>query len=59
MCQHIENYNPVCTLGSVEKAFQDPDGNYDYCINCAAETKFGQTEQVDTKFWVKFLNIFT
>ncbi|XP_020601655.1 sterol-4-alpha-carboxylate 3-dehydrogenase, decarboxylating-like [Orbicella faveolata] len=34
--------NPV----SVEKAFLDADGDFDVCINCAAETRYGQSEEV-------------
>lgn len=34
--------NPV----SVEKAFLDSDGGFDVCINCAAETRYGQSEKV-------------
>lgn len=32
--------------GSVEKAFLDTEGEFDICINCAAQTKYGQSEQV-------------
>lgn len=32
--------------GSVEKAFLDAEGDFDICINCAAETRYGQSEQV-------------
>ena len=31
---------------SVENAFTDPAGEFDYVINLAAETKYGQTEPV-------------
>lgn len=31
---------------SVEKAFLDSEGDFDICINCAAETRYGQSEQV-------------
>jgi len=31
---------------SVEKAFLDADGDFDVCINCAAETRYGQSEEV-------------
>lgn len=34
--------------GSVEKAFLDPEGDFDICINCAAETRYGQSEQVSS-----------
>ena len=30
----------------MEKAFLDADGDFDVCINCAAETRYGQSEQV-------------
>lgn len=32
---------------SVEKAFLDADGDFDVCINCAAETRYGQSEEVN------------
>lgn len=38
-----------CNLASkagVEKAFQLDDGKFSYVFNCAAETKYGQTEEV-------------
>ena len=31
---------------SVENAFTDPAGEFDYVINLAAETKYGQTKPV-------------
>ncbi|CAG2202379.1 unnamed protein product [Mytilus edulis] len=40
--KHSNLINPK----SVENAFADPDGEYDYVINLAAETKYGQTEPV-------------
>ena len=30
----------------MEKAFLDSEGDFDICINCAAETRYGQSEQV-------------
>lgn len=36
----------VAFIASVEKAFLDPEGDYDYCVNCAAETKYGQSDEV-------------
>lgn len=32
--------------GSVEEAFLDAEGDFDLCINCAAETRYGQSEKV-------------
>jgi len=32
---------------SVERAFLDADGDFDVCINCAAETRYGQSEEVN------------
>ena len=38
---------------SVEKAFLDADGDFDVCINCAAETRYGQSEEVNNaKFFI-------
>eukprot|EP01136_Pigoraptor_vietnamica_P033979 Opistho-1_new@97437 len=31
---------------SIEKSFTDEGGEFDYVFNCAAETKYGQTEQI-------------
>lgn len=31
---------------SVESAFRDSGGDFDICINCAAETRYGQSEEV-------------
>lgn len=31
---------------SAEKAFADPEGNYDIVVNLAAETKYGQSDEV-------------
>lgn len=31
---------------SCQNAFNDPDGNYDYVVNLAGETKYGQTDPV-------------
>ena len=31
----------------MEKAFLDSDGDFDVCINCAAETRYGQSEEVN------------
>lgn len=31
---------------SAQKAFEDSDGPFDFCINFAAETKYGQSEEV-------------
>lgn len=31
----------------MEKAFLDAEGDFDVCINCAAETRYGQSEQVN------------
>lgn len=44
-CVEFKSANLV-NLASVEKAFLDPEGDYDYCINCAAETKYGQSDEV-------------
>ena len=30
----------------VESAFRDSGGDFDICINCAAETRYGQSEEV-------------
>ncbi|XP_064595952.1 dTDP-glucose 4,6-dehydratase-like [Liolophura sinensis] len=40
--KHSNLINPV----SVENAFTDPEGEFDYVINLAAETKYGQTDAV-------------
>ncbi|KAL5019592.1 hypothetical protein ScPMuIL_002484 [Solemya velum] len=40
--KHSNLINPV----SVDSAFTDPDGEFDYVINLAAETKYGQTDPV-------------
>ena len=32
---------------SVEKAFLDAERDFDVCINCAAETRYGQSEEVN------------
>lgn len=37
---------PDFCIVSVEKAFLDSEGDFDICINCAAETRYGQSEQV-------------
>lgn len=31
---------------SIESAFRDAEGDFDICINCAAETRYGQSEEV-------------
>ena len=36
----------ICMSASVQNAFTDPDGEYDYVINLAAETKYGQSDPV-------------
>lgn len=33
-------------LANVQKSFEDPDGDYNYVINLAAETKYSQSEAV-------------
>lgn len=33
-------------IASAEKAFSDPEGAYDFVINLAAETKYGQSDEV-------------
>jgi hypothetical protein len=33
-------------LASVVSAYNDPEGEYDFVINLAAETKYGQTDAV-------------
>ena len=33
-------------IASAEKAFNDPEGAYDIVINLAAETKYGQSDEV-------------
>lgn len=37
---------------SVEKAFLDAEGDFDVCINCAAETRYGQSEEVSNAKFV-------
>ncbi|RUS73109.1 hypothetical protein EGW08_019131, partial [Elysia chlorotica] len=53
--KHSESFaNPIVEfkhsnlihISSVEKAFCDEDGQFDFVINFAAETKYGQTEPV-------------
>ena len=40
-------YPVSCELiASAEKAFTDPEGAYDFVINLAAETKYGQSDEV-------------
>lgn len=42
----------LCSV-SVEKAFLDAEGDFDVCINCAAETRYGQSEEVNNaKFFI-------
>lgn len=42
----------LCSV-SVEKAFLDAEGDFDVCINCAAETRYGQSEEVsNAKFFI-------
>lgn len=36
----------LINAGSVEKAFLDAEGDFDICLNCAAETRYGQSDQV-------------
>ncbi|OWF49963.1 dTDP-D-glucose 4,6-dehydratase-like isoform X2 [Mizuhopecten yessoensis] len=54
-CQHKEVFaNPLVEFkhsslinpASVKNAFTDPEGEFDYVINLAAETKYGQTDPV-------------
>lgn len=33
-------------IASAEKAFIDPEGAYDFVVNLAAETKYGQSDEV-------------
>lgn len=33
----------------MEKAFLDAEGDFDICLNCAAETRYGQSDQVLAK----------
>lgn len=40
----------------MEKAFLDADGDFDICINCAAETRYGQSEEVNNA--VDFIHIY-
>jgi len=34
------------TAGSIASVFKDDDGPYDWVFNCAAETKYSQTDEV-------------
>jgi len=36
----------VIPIASAEKAFTDPEGAYDIVVNLAAETKYGQSDEV-------------
>lgn len=37
---------PCDHTASAEKAFTDPEGSYDIVVNLAAETKYGQSDEV-------------
>lgn len=39
-------HSNLINIASVESAFDDPEGAFDYAINLAAETKYGQTDPV-------------
>ena len=53
---HITIFVNICQYlsyvisASAEKAFEDADGPFDFCINLAAETKYGQNEEVKVSF---------
>ena len=36
----------LANLASCERVFSDDDGGFDYVFNLAAETKYGQTDEV-------------
>ena len=47
----------LCLTGHVDRAFESEEGSYDYVINCAAETRYGQTDEV--RFYIHFFNLFS
>ena len=49
---------PPGYLANMERVFEDADGAFDFVINLAAETKYGQSDEVRVLFLSFFIFYF-